>query len=322
MTALRMLPPGQQGVVAGLVAVAIWGAYLALAQNGVAGGLTASDLAAVRYIPAGLVMLPWLLRHQPRQLAGIGWRRSAALTLFAGPLFILLGVGGYAFAPLSHGAVLQPAAVTLVTVAAAALVFHERLQPVRLVGIAILFAGMMVIADPAAVIAGVSGQAALGDGMFLAAGLCWAGFATVSRLWRVPPLAGTAVVAVLSAVIWTPVFLSGDGVARLAELPLSTLLLQIGVQGILSGVVAVLAFSTAIARLGPARAAVFPALVPASAIVMGFVLVGEVPTERDITGLALVSLGLLLPAGWGRLSLGGRLLLPEQAALPVRARKR
>jgi hypothetical protein len=92
------------GIAAGLAVVVIWGGYLALARVGISGGLGAMDFAVLRYGVAGLVMLPWLLGHDPVRLAGVGWRKGALLALFAGPPFILLAVGGYAFAPLAHGA--------------------------------------------------------------------------------------------------------------------------------------------------------------------------------------------------------------------------
>ena len=38
--------------------------------------------------------------------------RSVALATLAGPPFILYGVGGYLYAPLAHGAVIQPEVVT------------------------------------------------------------------------------------------------------------------------------------------------------------------------------------------------------------------
>ena len=54
-----------------------------------------------------------------------------------------------------------------------------------------------------------------------------------------------------------------------------TLATQALVQGLLSGVVAVFAYGRAVARLGAARAAVFAAMVPAVAILLGIPVAGE-----------------------------------------------
>ncbi len=64
---------------------------------------------------------------------------------------------------------------------------------------------------------------------------------------------------------------------------------------------AAIAFSRAVQLIGPARAAVFPALVPAVAIVLGMPVTGEIPTVLQLAGLAIVSLGLLFALGIIRL---------------------
>jgi hypothetical protein len=53
----------------GALAVIIWGSYLAFACAGVSSGLTGFDFTAICYGTAGLIMLLWLLRHQPMTMA-------------------------------------------------------------------------------------------------------------------------------------------------------------------------------------------------------------------------------------------------------------
>jgi drug/metabolite transporter (DMT)-like permease len=289
------LSPVARGMLYGLAAVLIWGGYLAMARAGVVGGITAADFTLIRYGTAGLVMLPWWLRHQPQSMAGMGWGRAAALTLTAGPLFILLGVGGYAFAPLAHGAVAQPAAVVVFTTLLAALVLKERPGRARLVGLGVVLLGIAVIAGPGL----FSGTAMtpIGDAMFLGAGLLWASFTILARRWGIKAIPATAAVSVLSALVVVPVYAATTGFAHLLALPPSVLLPQILVQGVLSGVVAVICFTRAAEQLGAARAALFPALVPASAILLGIPLAGEWPGGVQLLGLGLVSFGLLVAMG-------------------------
>lgn len=291
--------PISVGFALGLLAALIWGGYLALARAGVAAGLAASDIAFIRYTVAGLVMMPWLLAHQPATLAGVGWRRGLMLATLVGPLFILIGVGGYSYAPLAHGAVLQPAALTLAGMGLAALVLGDRLTRARLAGALVIVLGLAVIAGPGLLNGGA--LTPLGDAMFVAAGLMWAGFTVLTRRWGIAPLAATAAVSVLSVLIYGPLYLGFVGVERLLAQPLSVLVPQIVVQGLLSGVVAVIAFSAAVQRLGAGRAAVFPALVPAVAIVLGIPIAAEWPTSLQMLGLGIVTLGLVLAAGLVRL---------------------
>ena len=292
---LPRFTPETMGLALGLTAAGIWGAYLAMARAGISSGLGAPEIAVFRYGVAGLVMLPWLLRHGPLHLAGIGWRRASVLALLAGPLFVLIGAGGYRFAPLAHGAVVQPAALTLSAMLAAWLMFGERLSSARIAGMVAIIGGLAVIAGPGLLSGGQT--APIGDAMFAVAGMMWAAFAILSKRWGVNPVAATAVVSVLSALAYVPLYAFVVGFDRLAATPAAVLLPQIVVQGVLSGVVAVMAFARAVQLVGASRAAVFPALVPASAIMLGWPIAGEVPTLLQAIGLGLVTGGLLISVG-------------------------
>lgn len=284
-----------RGFLFGALAVVIWGAYLAFARAGVSAGLTGFDFTAIRYGTAGLVMLPWLLRHQPMSMGGVGRVRAFWLMLLAGPLFIWLGVGGYAFAPLAHGAVVQPASVVIGTTILAALVLKDRPDRARLIGLTFIITGLAVIAGPGLFQGGA--LTPLGDAMFLAAGLLWAGFTTLTRRWGVKALPATAAVSVLSGAFILPLYGATTGFSPLLNLPVAALLAQVLIQGVLSGVVAVIAFTNAAELLGPARAAIFPALVPVVAMIIGIPVTGEIPTAYQLGGLVLVSFGLLVAVG-------------------------
>ena len=165
---LQSIPTAWRGMALGAAAALIWGLYLALARQGVSSGLSPVDIAAFRYIPAGLVMAPWLWLKR-REIAAIGWRRALVLTALAGPLFILLGVGGYRYAPLAHGAVIQPAIVTSLSMVLAAIVLGEKPGPSRILGVAFILAGIAVIAGPG--LWRVTDMTPLGDAMFAGAGI-------------------------------------------------------------------------------------------------------------------------------------------------------
>ncbi len=293
-SAFGAVTPEWRGLALGASAALVWGLYLALARQGVSAGLSPVDIAAFRYVTAGLVMLPWLWFGW-RQVRAIGLLRSLVLTALAGPPFILFGVGGYLYAPLAHGAVIQPAVVTVLSMVLTALVLGERPTPARIVGVTVIIAGIVIIAGPG-LFAGGS-LAPIGDIMFTAAGALWAVFTLQSRRWQVPPVAGTAVVSILGGAVMAPVALLTHGLDHYVALPASTLVIQILVQGVLTGVVSVIAYTSAVRLIGPARAAIFPALVPASAILVGIPVAGEWPTALQIAGLVTVSTGHLIAIG-------------------------
>lgn len=286
----RRMPAALAGVLWGSVAVAIWGVYLAFARANVASGVLPADLTFVRYMTAGLVMLPYLARRGVSDAGGVSWSRAIALAMLAGPLFLLASASGFRFAPLAHGAVLQPAALTIGGLLLSAAVLGDRLTRWRIAGTAIIVAGLILIAGPGVLSGGVG--ALRGDALFALAGGMWALFAVLSRRWNVAPMAATAAVAVISAAVYSPVYLATRGVAPLLAQPLSLLAEQVVVQGVLSGIVAVFAFGRAVELLGAARAAALPALVPVVATLIGIPVTGELPGSLQVAGLVVVTLGL------------------------------
>ncbi|MBV8393741.1 MAG: DMT family transporter [Alphaproteobacteria bacterium] len=268
----------------------------AAARAGILGGLQAIDLIFARYIVAALVMLPLLLRFGVRDLAGIGLVRGLVLTVLGGAPFALLQTGGYGYAPLAHGAVIAPATVTIVSTIGAALFLRERLSRDHLMGAAIVLAGIVLIGwDGIAQPAGA--QAWLGDLLFFASSLMWAGFTLLIRHWRLSAVRATAVVAVLSGLLTTPAYLAWIDGDHLRALPVGTLTLQGLIQGGVQGALTMLAYSQALVLLGVSRAVLFPAIVPAVSVLLGIPIVGEIPGMRQIAGLVLVTTGLLTVIG-------------------------
>jgi len=290
--------PAATGIAAGLLAALIWSTFMLFAKSGAMLGLRPQDFAALRFGTATLVMLPWLLRHDPLRLAGIGWRRAGVLTLLAGPLFILLATGGYAHAPLAHGAVIQPSTIALASMAAAMVLLKERPGPAKLAGTALIVAGLIVIASHADAMGG--GMVWIGDLMFVAAGLGWTGFTILIKRWELGPLAVTAAVSTLSALLVIPAMLIGGDFGRIAALPPATLLAQVAVQGLAAGVIAVIAYGVAVRRLGASRAGLFPAIVPALTLVLASLSSGTAPHFFEIAGAALATLGLIVAVAMNR----------------------
>lgn len=273
----------------------IWATYLVFAKSGTGDGLLPQDFVLLRYGTAAAIMLPWLLRNNPRTLAGIGWKRAVILTLLAGPPFVLLSTGGYVFAPLAHGAVIQPSTITLASMFAAALLLKERLIRDKLIGVALIVAGLAVIASHASAMGG--GHVWIGDLLFIAAGLNWTGFTILIKRLELGAFAVTAVVSIVSAIVVVPVTLIWGDVSRIAALPTDTLIAQLIVQGALSGVLAVIAFGVAVRHLGAAKAGLFPAIVPAATLFVGTVLTGAMPTVFEWIGAALATFGLVTTIG-------------------------
>jgi drug/metabolite transporter (DMT)-like permease len=120
----------------------------------------------------------------------------------------------------------------------------------------------------------------------------FAGFGTLLRYWRVSAFSAAAIINVLSLSL-LPVYAASGGLARVAAIGLPENALQ-AAQGILAGPAAMYLFAFSIQLLGVARAAVFPAIVPALTLLVGWLLLGEPPTALQAAGLVTVLSGFYL----------------------------
>lgn len=277
------------GTLCGVAAAFGWAAGFATAKHGITIGFTPADLAFHRFFWSGLLLTPLALRAGFFKLGGIGWSRGAVMTILAGPPQALVAYTGFILVPLGHGTTIQPACAALSGLILATLVLGERPTTTRIVGGIIIIAGLIVFGVESLTTIGTHGVG--GDLLFAMAGVFWAAFGTVLRLWRVPGFAAANVVAALSIFVFAPLFLIFIGFDNMIRLGFAENLLQVLVQGILAGALPIFLFARSVILLGAGRAATFPALVPGFALVIGYVALGIVPSIAQVIGLVIVVVG-------------------------------
>lgn len=263
----------------------------ASARAGVLAGLSPGDLILMRFGVAGLLLFPFLAHWGLGSLAGVGWRRGLILTALGGPAFALMQMGGYAFAPLAHGAVIHPASVTIISTAIAAALLGERLSNAHLAGAALVISGIVLISWHG-LRAETGADSWIGDTLFFTSAILWAGFTVLIRHWRLHAIRAIAAVSFLSLLFILPGYLAWFGWDHLLARPAGPMATQALVQGLGQGVLAIIAYSQAIRVLGVSRAVLFPAMVPAVSVLVGIPIVGEIPNATQIAGLLLVTVGL------------------------------
>ena len=283
--------PGLLGIACGLGAALFWALGFVATRHGLKAGFTPVDLLMHRFLWSGIVFLPFVFRAGLHDLCGIGWGRGMALMVLGGPVMSLISYAGFMFVPLGHGSVIQPSCATLGGLLFAALLLKERISPSRLVGALVIVAGLGVIGGESIAHIGLDGVQ--GDLIFVLTGLMFAGFATLVRYWRVSAVSAALVISVLSLLLF-PVYAATGGLSRLASIGLHENALQAFGQGILAGPAAMYLFTASIQHLGVARAAIFPATVPALTLLFGWLLLGEPPTALQMAGLGTVLLGFYL----------------------------
>jgi drug/metabolite transporter (DMT)-like permease len=285
----------------------------ATARAGILSGLSPGDMILMRFGVSGLLLLPFWVGSGLPGLAGVGWRRAVILTLLAGPGFALMQMGGYAFAPLAHGAVIHPASVTIISTVIAAVLLKERLSGAHLIGAALVIGGIVLISWQG-LHAKAGADSWIGDLLFFASAVVWACFTVLIRHWRLHAIRAIAVVSFLSLILMVPGYLAWYGVGHVRALPAGAMAVQALVQGLGQGVLALTAYSQAIRVLGVSRAVLFPAMVPAVSIMIGIPIVGELPNAFQIAGLSLVTAGLLGAVGLFRLRRPRRRPVPASSA--------
>jgi drug/metabolite transporter (DMT)-like permease len=281
-------PASALGVICGIGAAIFWAMGLVAARHGIVVGLSPLDIAIHRFVWPGLALLPLLLRDGIADLGGIGWGRGVALTLFGGLPLALLSYSGFQIVPLGHGGVIQPSCAALGGLVLAALVLREKLPLRRATGALAIVFGLGLIGAEALTTIGAHGL--LGDFLFVAAGFSFATFGMLLRLWRVTPMRAVGVTSAVSLAA-LPIQALTAGFATLLEAGFWENLLQALVQGVFAGAGSTYLFTRSVVLLGAGRAAVFPSLVPGFTLLIGYLLLGEIPTVSQLIGFAVVLVG-------------------------------
>ncbi|MCC7283801.1 MAG: DMT family transporter [Acetobacteraceae bacterium] len=277
------------GVVYGLFCVLCWGGYLVVARMGAVGLLQGPEQASLRAIGSGLVLLPRFMLVRRRLVAQQGWPRLIAICLLVGPLYLMLFVQGMVYAPASHAGVITPSSVAVLTTLLAWWWLGEAPPRTRILGLLLVVAGVVAIGWDG--ISGAYPGAWRGMPFFLAAAVCYASYTVLVRRWRIGGMDATTVLAVLS-LPYVPLHALWRG-ARLLEAPWQDLMLQLVMQGLLTGVLATVAFAQVIWLLGPASAGAIGALVPVMATLLGWAILGEQLGPLQLCGMTLAVVGVL-----------------------------
>jgi drug/metabolite transporter (DMT)-like permease len=279
------------GVAALVLAVAIWAGWIVLVRatvNRSAAPLSPIDIAALRYGVPALLLGPVLLRCGPVPPRA-GPIRVTGMVLGWGAPFVLLAANGLREADSALFAALVPGAMPFWL---ALLLFGltGRLpRPRALAGVGLIAAGAL----GAVALAAFDDRSLTGVPWLLGASIAWATYAACFRGAGLTPVEATAVVAFWSTLSLLPALLWAAD-AALWTLPGPILLREALVQGLISGVVSVVAFAFAIRELGAPQAAAGAASVPVLAALGGWWWLGDPMSPAMLGLLALTVAGVAL----------------------------
>lgn len=281
------------GLCAALAAALMGSAWQLLSRHGVTTTLGPLDIALLRYAVPALVLCPlWLGegRKIPRETS----RFALGLLVLGGGLpFGLLVLAGAQWAPASHMGIFLAGSLPLFTAIGARIHKGERLTRVRLAGLVCIAAGMALFG------AGSFSPGSMewrGDLLFLAAAMLWTLYSLAFGHCGLTAWQGAAFVNGWSALLLLPMLWIA-GIPRLIAAPWTDVALQAAGQGIVAGVLGLVAYTAAISRLGAARAALSAALVPVLTTLGAAWWMNEPITPFVLAALALVVPGIALASG-------------------------
>ena len=294
-----------QGAAWGLFAISIWVGWILLTRYGVTTTLSPYDITALRFACAGLLLAPVVYRRGwgIRQVGIMKW---LVIVCCAGVPYVLIASTGLQFAPAAHAGALVPGTMPLWAALLAMLFLKEKITGVRKLGLMLIPVGIVIFVG-----AGLTDFASgnwRGHLLFLTAAMTWASFTVAMRSAGqsgFTPLQAAAVVSVVSAVVYLPVYLLFLP-HRIMEAPLGPIITQTIYQGIFVSIISLFAYARSVAILGASLGASFASLVPVLAMLTAIPLLGEWPKASDYIGIAAITFGVFLSSGAYQAILGKR----------------
>lgn len=295
------------GVAAAVVVVATWTAFIVGSRALAARALQPMDVIAIRFTVSAVLLAPWgwwIVRRR-----GGGWlgvspasgRHTIALGLTGGVIFGLLAYHGFSLAPASHSAVLMPGLLPLWAALFAWLINGERTDSRRLLGLAFVVAGALMVGGLALTSALEGGTVWLGDVLYLLTPFTWAIFTSLGRRWRIGPVEATIAVGVFSGlafgVPYLMLALAGLVRSGFAQAAWSEIALQAVLQGVFGAIVSGIGFMKMVQVFGPVRATMLTAVVPAVSAAAAVIFLDEPLTGMLIAGLVCVTIGIVVGVG-------------------------
>lgn len=285
-----------RGAAWGLFAISIWVGWILLTRYGVTTTLSPYDITALRFATAGLLLAP-VVYKQGLGIERIGLKTWLIIVAGAGLPYVLISSSGLLFAPAAHAGALIPGTMPLWASLLAMFFLREKIAGVRKLGLILIPFGILIFVG-----AGLSDFASgnwRGHLLFLAAAMCWASFTVAMRSAGqsgFTPLHAAAVVSVVSAAIYLPVYALLLP-HRIMDAPPGAIITQTLFQGVFVSIISLVAYARAIAILGASLGASFASLVPVLAMLTAIPLLGEWPKSSDYIGIAAITFGVFLSSG-------------------------
>jgi drug/metabolite transporter (DMT)-like permease len=293
MTPIDHRMDGRDWVLLGALSI-LWGGSFFF--NGVAlKELPPFTLVFLRVALAAMILLPVLRVYRIDFPSGLsGWRPFFAIALLNNVLPFSLIVMGQTHIPSGLASILN-ATTPLFTVLVMAAAGDEKLLMRRVAGVLAGLIGVIILQGQDL---GFKSSQGVGILLCLAGAFCYGLSALYARrkLLNSPPLATATFQLLASSLMMTIIAAAFERPWRLAMPGATTWLAMAGLAG-LSTALAYIVFFQILRRSGSTNVMLVTLLIPVTAILLGYLLLGESISRREMIGAAVIGSALLVIDG-------------------------
>ncbi|MBB4237425.1 DMT family transporter [Rhizobium esperanzae] len=284
-------PSQALGYAGGTVTVLIWATWFLVTRHSAATPLGSIDIGLIRFGIPALVLAPvWLKTGLlPKSLPV---HLLAIMVSGSGAVFFLLTTLAIHSTPAASSGILLGGSMPLAAALIGITLFGERPDGTRIAGLVAIVAGVLILLTHSLADASLPWTSFV---LLPAGAVLWASYTHAFRRSGLSAVQASALIAVWSFLIMAALALI-FGIS-LPQAPLQEIGLQALSQGVLSGLVAMVAYGTAVRRLGGTQAAAFTALTPVLATLGGGFLLGEAIGMTEISAAVITGIGVALSTG-------------------------
>ncbi|MDX2322004.1 MAG: DMT family transporter [Moritella sp.] len=279
----------RQGYLAALGAVLIWSGFILVSRMGGISPLLSYDVIAIRYTTCALLILPiWWFKFRFNL-----WQPKLIVCSVVGGLgYALFAFKGFESTPASQSAVLLPGLIPVMIILLSVIINKQSHPWAKWLGVGIITSGISILFWQEFKL---EGELAIGHLSLLAAAFCWGILSVLLSRWQITPWQATAGIAMLTCVIYMPVYLlwlpKNISLAQLPQL-WDDVFLQSFYQGFMATIVQMLLYVRAVQLIGAANMGTMMAIVPVLAGVSALALFDE-PLKLSLAiAMLMVSIGV------------------------------
>jgi drug/metabolite transporter (DMT)-like permease len=279
-----------------LLAMLIWAGNIVVSKMA-AGSISAAEISFYRWLVAGLLFTPFMLRPVLRNWPAIRPHTGKIVVLGLLGMVVCQSLAYYAahLTTATHMGIIN-ALIPIMVLALAVPLLGQRLTAGALVGALLSIGGVLIVVSGGEWQSLVASGTGAGDALMLLSVLAYAAYAILLKKWNlraIPALQLLYAQIVVAIIALLPLYLLSPRVGLSAtNLPL------VLYAGVGASMAATLLWMHSIAHIGPSRASLFFNLLPLLTALIAAATLGEALAPYHAVGGALTIAGVLLAERW------------------------